>query len=193
VDEDAAALQDELSRLRAENARLRDLLGLDTRESGGHVAAWSPTLLQTTESGLQVVDESSSEFEKVALLRTLFCARSDVYAVRWESTSTGKVGWSPATQGGWSGRRSRTDYLSLTDEVLTKHLRGRVAVGIYPLLRGDLCTLLACDFDKGTWVLDALAYLDACHVHGVPAVLERSRSGNGGHVWVFFNGAVSCR
>src|SRR5205807_5919033 len=54
----------------------------------------------------------------------------------------------------------------------------------------DTCTLLACDFDEGSWVLDALAYLDACHAHGVPAALERSRSGNGGHVWIFFETPV---
>ena len=71
------------------------------------------------------------------------------------------------------------------------HLGGRETVGIYPLLRGDQCALLACDFDKGTWALDALAYLDACHANGVPAVLERSRSGNGAHVWVFFDGLVA--
>ena len=47
------------------------------------------------------------------------------------------------------------------------------------------------DFDKGSWLLDALAYLEACHAHGVPATLERSRSGNGGHVWVFFQGMVA--
>src|SRR5690606_37499403 len=63
-------------------------------------------------------------------------------------------------------------------------------IGIYPLLRGDTCALLACDFDDGSWALDALAFLDECHSAGVPAVLERSRSGDGGHVWVFFDQPV---
>ena len=109
---------------------------------------------------------SSPDDAKLALLRSLFGARSDVYATRWENASTGKAGWSPAARGGWSRRRSRQDYLPLTDEVFRAHLQGRATIGIYPLLRGDTCSLLACDFDKGTWVLDALAYLDACHAEG---------------------------
>ena len=170
--------------LEAENARLRGLLGLDARDGAGHAVAWVPTLLAAPPTSPRV-DVSSSDAEKVALLVSLFGARPDVYAVRWESASTGKSGWSPATRGGWSRRPAR-DYLPLTEEVFAAHLRGEVAVGIYPLLPGDRCALLACDFDKGSWALDALAYLDACHANGVPAALERSRSGNGAHVWVFF-------
>lgn len=64
---------------------------------------------------------------------------------------------------------------------------------MHPLLRGDVGAHLAGDFDKGTWLLDALAYLDACHANGIPAVLERSRSGNAGHVWVFFAASVPSR
>lgn len=69
--------------------------------------------------------------------------------------------------------------------------RGDQTIGIYPLLRNDTCALLACDSDKGTWALDSLAYLDACHRNDVPAVLERSRSGNGAHVWIFFDAPVA--
>jgi len=116
-----------------------------------------------------LIDASSPDEAKLALLTTLFGARSDVYATRWENASTGKAGWSPATRGGWSRQRSRQDYLPLTDDVFATHLQGRATIGIHPLLRGYTCTLLACDFDKGTWVLDALAYLDACHANGVPA------------------------
>lgn len=188
--EGRSELAAELARLAAENARLRSLLGLDDRSADGHATAWSPMLLPEVVASAPV-DSSSSKSEKLVLLRSLFGARSDVYAARWENASTGKAGWSPATRGGWSRQRSRQDYLPLTDEVFAAHLEGRATIGIYPLLRGDTCTLLACDFDKGTWVLDALAYLDACHANGVPAALERSRSGNGGHVWVFFGGPVS--
>jgi len=93
--EDPAA---ELTRLREENARLRALLGLDERPADGHAVAWSPTLLPTSEAGPPVDADSSNEV-KLALFRSLFGARSDVYAVRWENPSTGRSGWSPATQG----------------------------------------------------------------------------------------------
>ena len=175
--------------LEEENARLRGVLGLEHRRGGGHAAAWAPTLL-TVSSEQVSIDATATDAEKLALLWSLFGARSDVYATRWENTSTGKAGWSPATRGGWSRQRSAKDYLPLTDDVFLGHLRGELTAGIYPLLRSDTCSLLACDFDKGSWALDALAYLDACHANGVPAALERSRSGNGAHVWVFFDGLV---
>ncbi|MEZ5296547.1 MAG: DEAD/DEAH box helicase family protein [Ilumatobacteraceae bacterium] len=176
--------------LRAENVRLRGLLGLDERPSDGHVQAWTPTLL-TEPTGHPSVDASSEAADKLALLRSLFGARADVYARRWESISSGKSGWSPATKDRWTKGRRPRDYLPLTDDVFISHLRGDETIGIYPLLRDDTCALLACDFDKGTWALDALAYLDACHRNAVPAALERSRSGNGAHVWIFFDAPVS--
>jgi hypothetical protein len=184
---DALALVDEL---RAENDRLRALLGLDARTSEGHRTAWTPTLFAQPTEPVRTVTSESSLADRLDLFRSLFGARADVYALRWENGS-GKSGWSPAIRGGWANARSRRkEYLPLTEEVLTRHLEGTITVGIYPLLRGDTCTLLACDFDDGTWALDALAYLDACHLAGVPAVLERSRSGEGAHVWIFFTGPV---
>ena len=71
------------------------------------------------------------------------------------------------------------------------HLAGEVHAGIYPLLKGDTCRVLACDFDGTGWVLDALAYLDAARAMGVPVALERSRSGDGAHVWAVFSRPVS--
>ena len=83
---------------------------------------------------------------------------------------------------------------------MRSHLQGRdvanpgkaepfVAV-VYPLMRDETCWFLAADFDKQSWQRDALAFLATCHEKGVPAILERSRSGNGGHVWIFFSEPV---
>ncbi|MGI8792516.1 MAG: TOTE conflict system archaeo-eukaryotic primase domain-containing protein [Acidimicrobiales bacterium] len=182
----------QVEELREENARLRGLLGFERRSHGGHETAWAPTLLAVPSDQVSI-DATATDAEKLALLWSLFGARSDVYATRWESASTGKAGWSPATRSGWSRHRSAKDYLPLTDDVFLAHLRGDLTAGIYPLLHGDTCSLMACDFDKGSWALDALAYLDVCHANGVPAVLEQSRSGDGGHVWVFFDGPVPAR
>ncbi len=70
--------------------------------------------------------------------------------------------------------------------MIAEHLRGRVEIGIYPLLEDDSCWFLACDLDGTTWEPDALALFEVCAEHGVPAALERSRSGNGAHLWIFF-------
>ncbi len=180
----------EIHELSAELDRLRGLLGLDVRSPGGHEQSWEPTLFSQTARHADV-DRSSTASDKLALFRSLFGSRTDVYAHRWENPSNGKSGWSPAVRGGWSSKNKRNrDYMPLTDDVFASHLRGEATIGIYPLLPGDTCTLLACDFDGDGWALDALALLDACHATQVPAVLERSRSGNGAHVWVFFESPV---
>jgi superfamily II DNA or RNA helicase len=94
-------------------------------------------------------------------------------------------------RGGWSGAREPdAEYLPLTNDVVEEHLAGRVHLGLYPLLPGDACRLLACDFDGSGWILDALAYHDAARAMDLPVALERSRSGDGAHVWLFFANAV---
>jgi len=58
------------------------------------------------------------------------------------------------------------------------------------MLWDETCCFLAADFDKDTWREDAAAFMDSCRRSEVPAALERSRSGNGGHVWLFFDEAI---
>src|SRR6202011_905667 len=104
---------------------------------------------------------------------------------------TGRSGWGPALKGGWaSTSRPDRELLPLTHGVIADHLAGKINAGLYPLLRDDTCRLLACDFDGAGWTLDALAYLDAASAAGIPAALERSRSGDGAHVWVVFSDRV---
>jgi len=61
------------------------------------------------------------------------------------------------------------------------------AIGVYPMLKDETCWFLAVDFDDEKWLRDAVAYLQTCRKMDVPASLERSRSGNGGHIWIFFS------
>ncbi|MBB5786048.1 TOTE conflict system archaeo-eukaryotic primase domain-containing protein [Jiangella mangrovi] len=138
------------------------------------------------------MDAHSSSRAKVEFYATLFGARRDVYAVRWENARTGQAGWMPAVEGGWRKGRPASDirYLSLTPEVLTAHLTGDVHIGLYPMLPGDQTCWLTADFDGQAAMLDALAYLKAARAVGAPAALEVSRSGIGAHVWVFFTDAV---
>jgi superfamily II DNA or RNA helicase len=181
----ASSPETEVAALRAEIVRLRRLLDL-TPEQARQPAS--------TQTGLFLdrpgpVTASSSGPDKVRFFRTLFAARSDVYAIRWENARTGRSGWSPAVEGGWRKGTNRP-YLRLTDRVVEAHLTGEVHLGLYPLLEGDVCHWLAADFDGPSATLDALAYLKAARAVGVPAALEVSRSGIGAHVWIFFAGPV---
>ena len=188
---DLAAALKEIELLRAENDRLPGLLGLNDDRTSEPPVAWEPTLFVPVALPRPVVDRRSSPEDKIGLFRSLLAGRDDVYAVRWQNDRSQKSGWSPAVVGGWpNSKRPDREYEPLTDAVIERHLAGEISAGLYPLLRNDRCRLLACDFDGGSWALDALAYLDACRQTGLPAVLERSRSGDGGHVWVFFAGQV---
>lgn len=171
--------------LRAENARLRRLLDLTPEQSRPPAAAQTGLFLDRPGP----VTASSSGPDKVRFFRTLFAARADVYAIRWENARTGRSGWSPAVEGGWRKGTNRP-YLRLTDRALEAHLTGEVHLGLYPLLAGDVCHWLAADFDGPSAMLDALAYLKAARAAGVPAALEVSRSGIGAHAWIFFTGPV---
>jgi superfamily II DNA or RNA helicase len=189
----SAELQRELESLRAENNRLRGLLGLNDPSRLDPIAPWEPTLFQdpTSRAELSTVNRSSPSEAKIALFRELFAGRDDVYALRWENQRTGKSGWGPAIVGGWANaRKPGREYASFTPEVVEAHLVGGSHAGVYPLLRDDRCRQLVCDFDGPGWALDALAYVDAARDAGIPMALERSRSGDGAHVWAFFSGRV---
>lgn len=142
------------------------------------------------------VTGQSSSAEKMALFMDRFQGRKDVYATRWVSSRTGKSGWSPAVRGGfYTDEATPSDHLALDARVVEAHLRGNPGsdpaarefhAGIYPLLEGDLCRLLVCDFDDADWKRDATAYVAACSNAGVNVLAEISRSGQGAHVWMFF-------
>jgi superfamily II DNA or RNA helicase len=136
--------------------------------------------------------------EKVQLFAKLFRGRGDVFARLWESRKTGKKGYSPVCEYEWQPgictkpekKCTNCKYVPLSHEVFRAHLEGQHVIGVYPLRKDETCYFLAVDFDKTSWHDDAAAFLEICKSMNVPAALERSRSGNGGHVWSFFEEPV---
>ena len=189
-------LRAECQQLRKEVARLNHVLmenGIDP----------SPPISVPTDSvslSTQRTTKLSTE-QKIELFRSLFRGREDVYAVRWEGPN-GRHGYSPASKRDWSAynaakpeNRKRVDketrtYLPLTNQAIHDHLAGKQTIGVYPLLPDETCWFLAADFDKDAWQEDATAFLESCNAFAVPAAFERSRSGKGGHVWVFLDQPV---
>lgn len=141
--------------------------------------------------------------QKITLFSERFIGRSDVFATRWESKA-GKSGYSVACANEWKpgvclkpqikcGDCQQRKFLPVLDQTLRAHLTGKCTVGIYPLLPGDMCRLLVADFDKADWQPAAAALREVCEEQGVPCLVERSRSGNGAHVWIFFSELVSAQ
>ena len=154
-----------------------------------------------------IVNNQSSPEAKIALFRSLFRGRGDVYPRRFESKKTGKSGYAPACANEWvrgicekprikCAECPHRRFLPVTDEVIRWHLSGHddagqsFVAGVYPMLLDETCFFLAVDFDKSNWSEDANAFLETCRRLEVPAALERSRSGRGGHVWLFFDEAI---
>jgi superfamily II DNA or RNA helicase len=144
----------------------------------------------------------STALEKVALFRARFRGRDDIYPRFWSNPRTGRKGYALACRNEWirgicekprvkCGECPNQAFLPVEDEVILDHLQGRHVVGVYPILTDDTCCFLAADFDKASWTDDVAAFAETCRAHGLPAAVERSRSGNGAHVWFFFSAPVS--
>lgn len=153
------------------------------------------------------VTNTSTAEEKIALFGFLFRGRTEVFPQRFESRKTGLAGYSPACGNEWvrgvceKPRIKCSDcphqaFLPVSAETIRWHLSGAdtlgkpFVMGVYPMLLDETCHFLAVDFDKEAWCDDAHAYLESCEQLGIPAYLERSRSGNGGHMWFFFAEAI---
>lgn len=204
TNEKISEIKDRLAEIDEERRRLEAEL---TRLNREREPQSLPQVVRETDSA-NVVHKLSSSDEKIRLFRSLFRGREDVYPRRWESAKTGRSGYSPACRNEWvpgicekpkvkCGNCSVRDLLPVTDAAIRDHLVGHgrndqrdFAIGVYPLLPDENSWFLAVDFDQETWTDDAPAYLQTCEDHGIPATLERSRSGNGGHVWIFFSGPV---
>lgn len=148
--------------------------------------------------------QNISNEEKVKIFMEIFKGRTDLYAKRWTSNKTGKSGYSPVCKNEFNNYKCDKpkvkcnecpfrELLPITEDVILKHLKGDITIGIYPLLPGDLCNFLAIDFDKKTYEKDVTAFWNTCTELNVPIYVEKSRSGKGIHCWIFFEESLPAK
>ena len=206
IEQEIAKIEAELSNLANRRSQLlADLTQLRQRLLHHNTPAQLSLSLQETS-----LTNQSPQEEKIQLFRSLFKGREDVFPRRFVNTKTGKSGYAPVCRNEWAAGICQKPkiacqecnfraFVPVSDEIIRHHLKGNdpnkssgkdFTMGVYPLLTDETCWFLAVDFDKSTWADDAKAFLETCRSYQVPAALERSRSGNGGHVWIFFETPV---
>ncbi|MBR2310132.1 MAG: DEAD/DEAH box helicase family protein [Oscillospiraceae bacterium] len=200
-------LQQRIEELEKENRELRRKLGYPERVQSVVTEAFKTEVMQEPAVGANVHMRSTPE-EKIRLFRSLFRGRKDMFARRWYSVQKGKGGYAPVCANEWrygvcikpKGKCSKCEnrvLVPLDDAIIYNHLSGKDAngqdvIGLYPLLADDTCYFLAIDFDDGAWQENVTAVRSVCGEWGIPCGVERSRSGEGAHLWVFFEDAIPC-
>ena len=201
---EASDIRQRLQGLDRERHRLEARLREIEEQNAGSPAVTPPSASVTN---------SSPVVEKITLFRRMFGGRTDVFPVRWDNAKTGRSGYALACNNEWvrgvcgkpqvkCGECPNKAFIPVTANVIECHLRGEDRIrpngrggdfvaGVYPLFFDDTCGFLAVDFDDESWAVDAGAFIATCREFGLAAALERSRSGNGGHVWLFFSEPVA--
>jgi len=179
------------------NALLKELAGLRNAEN-------KPSA-EIPHRGLSAsLTPLTSSEERLALFRRLFCCRTDVFPKLWQNSKTGVKGYSPACKNEWvrgvclkpevkCADCQNRSFTPLDESVVRNHLEGTITIGTYTIRLDDTCIFLAADFDKEQWMDDIRAYQLAAKELSVEVYVERSRSGNGGHAWIFFSEPVQAR
>jgi len=85
--------------------------------------------------------------QKIGLFKSLFIGREDVYAKYWINKEGTKKGYSPVA---YTFRG--TDYIPINDNIIQRHLEGKVRVGTYAVVNQRMAKFLVLDLDKQSFI-----------------------------------------
>lgn len=198
-------LTQKISSLESEVERLKHLL------NAAGISYETKTIVNPTT---EIISERLTQ-EHARFFYSMFRGRKDVFSKRGGKVNpkTGKAGYYTQCWNFWkegvcpkrNGSFKCSDcnnqkFKTLSGEHIIKHLQGERldgsdVIGVYPMFPDESCHFLVFDFDDHeqedeSWVEDVNAMRAICATNAVPVLVERSRSGNGAHIWMFFEEAI---
>ena len=152
---------------------------------------------------LPTVTGSSTTQKKIDLFLSLFHGREDVCAKGY-SRKDGCVGYTPFCENEWRpgichnpkikcAECANRRFIPLSANLVRDHLLGKRLFGSYPMQPDDTTWFLALDFDEEDWQQNVSAFRETCKQYNIIPAVERSRSGNGAHIWFFFEQPVPAK
>ena len=150
------------------------------------------------------IQQALTREEKVKIFMNYFKGRDDVYPyLSIDKNNPNVKYYIPACANEWKngvcnktmGKKCRNcqyrENKPLSKDIIYKHMYENNPIGIYPLLENDTCYFLSLDFDNKNTnndiKSDVLAFANICDKYKIPIAIERSRSGKGIHIWIFFD------
>lgn len=158
-----------------------------------------------------IVTSASPARDKLELFRSLFTGRKDVYAHGYRRKDGG-IGYTPACANEWKpgicpkaahqkvkcAECHNRVFPELSDAAIIAHFKGnddrfRDVLGQYVLDKNCNTKVLVIDFDKADWKEATNVVRLVAKRRNINAAVERSRSGNGAHIWFFFLEPISAK
>ena len=147
---------------------------------------------------------AESPEDKIKLFHRLFACRTSVFPKLWINQNKNTKGYSPACNNEWAkgvcnkpkikcSNCNNQNFVPLNEYVINDHLRGKQTIETYAIDFDDSCKFIACDFDGKDWEMAVINYQKAANELGIEVAIEKSRSGNGSHAWIFFSEKVEAR
>lgn len=172
----------EINKLKEENEKLKNLLDLHGISLNSEEKAF----------------ENYNKEEKIDIYFSYFQGNPDYVAEEYFNKTQNKIAYAPLClnkfkEGCLLKEKKKckecktSNYAKYNKEIVLKHLKGEISLGLYPIKDNERVKLVVLDFDEKDYKKEVLKVKGIASYYGIDGAIEISKSGNGAHFWIFFD------